>query len=124
MKHIQRHPSSANHLIAVGAALMSFMVGIFLMKGCQNKQTSIRNNQPFQQQEINDLKIRIEQLERHMVSRKLKPSQEIYKRANTGHIKSVTLRIGTKDDRLRIYWTDGSKSDLPCTKEQSIWVCG
>ena len=124
MKHVQRHPSSVNQLIAGGMALMSFMVGIFLMKGCQQKQTSIRNNQPFQQQEINDLKIRIEQLEIHLASQKLKSSQERLKGPNNGHIKSITLRIGTKDDRLRIYWKDDSNSDLPCTKEQSIWVCG
>jgi len=25
---------------------------------------------------------------------------------------------------LRIYWADGSTSDLPCTKEQGTWACG
>ncbi len=39
-------------------------------------------------------------------------------------IKEVTFRIGTEDDRLRIYWSDGRKTDLPCTKEQNIWACG
>ena len=39
-------------------------------------------------------------------------------------IKEVTFRIGTEDDRLRIYWSDGRKTDLPCTKDQNIWVCG
>lgn len=41
-----------------------------------------------------------------------------------GVIKSLTLRMGSEDDRLRIYWADGSKTDLPCTKEQSTFVCG
>ncbi|MEB3335196.1 MAG: hypothetical protein VKP70_09440 [Cyanobacteriota bacterium] len=41
-----------------------------------------------------------------------------------GVIKSLTLRLGSEDDRLRIYWGDGSQTDLPCTKEQSTYVCG
>ena len=41
-----------------------------------------------------------------------------------GVIKSLTFRLGSEDDRLRIYWADGSKTDLPCTKEQSTYVCG
>jgi hypothetical protein len=32
--------------------------------------------------------------------------------------------MGSDDDRLRIYWADGSRTDLPCTKEQSTFVCG
>jgi hypothetical protein len=39
-------------------------------------------------------------------------------------VKSLTLRTGTEDDRLRIYWADGSSSDLPCTQEQNTLVCG
>jgi hypothetical protein len=39
-------------------------------------------------------------------------------------IKSLTLRSGTEDDRLRIYWADGTRTDIPCTKEQATLVCG
>ncbi len=41
-----------------------------------------------------------------------------------GPVKSLTLRSGSSDDRLRIYWADGSTSNLPCTKEQGTLVCG
>jgi hypothetical protein len=41
-----------------------------------------------------------------------------------GVIKSLTFRLGTEDDRLRIYWADGSRTDIPCTKEQATYVCG
>jgi hypothetical protein len=41
-----------------------------------------------------------------------------------GPIKSITFRSGTADDRLRIYWENGTSSDLPCTQEQATWVCG
>jgi hypothetical protein len=34
------------------------------------------------------------------------------------------MRTGTDDDRLRIYWADGTKTDLPCTREQATYVCG
>ncbi len=39
-------------------------------------------------------------------------------------IKSVTFRMDSKDDRLRIYWSDGRKTDLQCSKEQATWACG
>ena len=39
-------------------------------------------------------------------------------------IKSLTLRLRSDDDRLRIYWQDGKVSDFPCTKEQRTWACG
>ena len=39
-------------------------------------------------------------------------------------MKSLTYRSGSDDDRLRIYWADGTSSDLPCTKEQATWACG
>ena len=41
-----------------------------------------------------------------------------------GPVTSLTLRLGTVDDRLRIYWEDGSTTNLPCTEEQNTWVCG
>ena len=44
--------------------------------------------------------------------------------APAGVIRSLTYRSGTADDRLRIYWADGSVSDLPCTKEQATLACG
>ncbi|WP_143703320.1 hypothetical protein [Prochlorococcus marinus] len=40
------------------------------------------------------------------------------------YIKSLTFRLGSEDDRLRIYWSDGEKTDLPCTEDENIWACG
>ena len=46
-------------------------------------------------------------------------------RTPAGPIRSLTLRLGTADDRLRLYWADGQTSDLLCTKEgQNTWGCG
>ncbi len=40
------------------------------------------------------------------------------------YIKSLTFRIGTEDDRLRIYWSNGRTTDLPCSEDETIWACG
>ena len=42
-----------------------------------------------------------------------------------GPLRSLTLRIGTKDDRLRMYWADGQTSNLICSQEgKGVWACG
>ena len=42
-----------------------------------------------------------------------------------GPLRSLTLRLGTDDDRLRLYWADGQESDLICSQEgEGIWACG
>ena len=77
--------------------------------------------------EINEIKIKLSEIEKI-----IKPNQNknlINKSVqnnlkNSSPIKSITFRIGSNDDRLRIYWEDGQKTDLPCSKEESIWVCG
>ncbi len=43
---------------------------------------------------------------------------------NNSRINTLTFRLGTADDRLRIYWMDGGISDLPCEKEETTWICG
>ncbi len=98
-------------------------IGTLLINGCQNKQKIQSNNQASQIEEINRLKLRVTELERQIGSRTKHSSSNHFKNT-TSLIKSITFRIGTTDDRLRIYWSDGSTNNLPCTKEQSIWVCG
>ena len=46
-------------------------------------------------------------------------------KAPAGPIRSLTLRVGTDDDRLRLYWADGQTSDLVCSEEgKGTWACG
>ena len=46
-------------------------------------------------------------------------------KAPAGPIRSLTLRLGTDDDRLRLYWADGQTSDLICSEEgKGTWACG
>tara|TARA_Y100001968_G_scaffold67200_1_gene58048 strand:- start:25212 stop:25523 length:312 start_codon:yes stop_codon:yes gene_type:complete len=101
---------------------------ILLVLGCSQKEKFQENDTLIDYQadieyEINQLKIKVSQLEELIQSKysenKFKPIVN-----NPNQIKSITIRIGSEDDRIRIYWKDGSKTDLPCTKEQKIWACG
>ncbi len=98
-------------------------LGIICLSGCQENNSRIYSESLKNSQEINQLDKRIQELEIHLGKKNLGAEGKESK-APAGPIKSLTFRLGSKDDRLRIYWADGSNSDLPCTKEQSIWVCG
>ena len=76
-----------------------------------------------QREAINRLEQRLDQLERQ-VGEPLPPTSDSSDKIPAGPVSSITLRTGTSDDRLRIYWADGTRSDLPCTKEQNTWACG
>ena len=103
----------------VGLACLT--VTLLTLSGCQSGP---KPPSPSDQAEaINRLELRLEQLERRM-GQQLPPPSDPSNKVPVGPIKSLTLRTGTVDDRLRIYWADGSTSDLPCTREQSTWACG
>jgi hypothetical protein len=70
------------------------------------------------------LELRLDQLERRLEdeSRGAAPKDA---RTPAGPLQSLTLRIGSDDDRLRLYWADGQRSDLSCSKEGTgVWACG
>ncbi len=74
---------------------------------------------------IDQLELKIQQLEQRLNKADLRPdTADPAGKPPAGVVKSLTLRTDTEDDRLRIYWADGSKTDLPCTKEQTTLVCG
>jgi len=77
-------------------------------------------------QRIDQLNLKIEQLEQRLnkLANERHDGSDRQGKPPAGRIKSLTLRTGTEDDRLRIYWADGSTTDLPCTKEQATFVCG
>jgi hypothetical protein len=85
--------------------------------GCQS-------NPPQDSQQIQRLELRLQQLEQRLNGLQSPSLGDPSARVPIGPIKSITFRTGTADDRLRIYWDNGTRSDLPCTKEQSTWVCG
>jgi outer membrane murein-binding lipoprotein Lpp len=77
-------------------------------------------------QRIDQLNLKIEQLEQRLnkLASERHAGSDSQGKPPSGRIKSLTLRTGTEDDRLRIYWADGGTTDLPCTKEQATFVCG
>ena len=93
---------------------------VLALSGCGSKTAPDNNTQ---REAINRLEQRLEQLERQ-VGEQLPPPSDNSNKVPAGPVSSITLRTGTSDDRLRIYWADGTRSDLPCTKEQNTWACG
>ncbi len=88
-----------------------------LVTACQRGPTA-------ESQRLDQLQLRVDQLEKRLsLSHANDPSDRSGK-SPAGVVKSLTFRMGSQDDRLRIYWADGSTSDLPCTKEQGTWACG
>ena len=74
--------------------------------------------------ELDRLDRRLSELERR-VGTTASDQTDTDPRTPAGPIRSLTLRLGTEDDRLRLYWADGQTSDLLCTEEgQQTWACG
>ena len=106
-------------------AIKSLAIGIllFAINGCVENKSNSKFDSNKSTEAITKLEKRVADLELQL-GKRVSDYQNDQNKAPQGPIKSLTFRLGTKDDRLRIYWADGSNSDLPCTKEQSIWVCG
>lgn len=98
--------------------LAGCLLSLGLTSGCQRQPSA-------ESQRLDRLDLKIQQLEQRL--NKVSQQGDGADRSGkppAGVIKSLTLRMGSEDDRLRIYWADGSRTDLPCTKEQSTFVCG
>ena len=104
---------AARGLVGVAAVLA------MALAGCQQRSNP-------EAQRIDQLNLKIEQLEQRLnkLASERRDGSERQGKPPSGRIKSLTLRTGSEDDRLRIYWADGSTTDLPCTKEQATFVCG
>lgn len=73
---------------------------------------------------IEQLERRINTLEQELQELK-SPSGDADSKTPAGPLRSLTLRIGTEDDRLRMYWADGQTSNLICSQEgKGVWACG
>ena len=111
-----RLPNPPRTARLAGTALLG---ACLLLAGCDKKPSA-------ESMRIDQLELKIQQLEKRLNKLPL-TTPDTSDRAGkppAGVIKSLTLRSGTEDDRLRIYWADGSRTDLPCTKEQTTFICG
>ena len=109
--------------LQIGTLSMAALISALglVITGCGQKQGS--PNAIDQTEAIKRLDYRLQQLEQRMGD-SASPGIDPGEKTPTGPVKSLTLRMGTVDDRLRIYWADGTTSNLPCTKEQNTWACG
>lgn len=100
-------------------ALVLAMALPLLLSSCQQAPSK-------EAERIDQLNLKIQQLEQRInkLSSEHQDGADPRGKPPAGVIKSLTIRTGSDDDRLRIYWGDGSTTDLPCTKEQSTFVCG
>lgn len=103
---------------ALGLVASLLLVG-WAVSGCQRGPSA-------ESERLDRVDLKIQQLEQRINKLSVRSEDGADKpgKPPAGVIKSLTLRMGSEDDRLRIYWADGSKTDLPCTKEQSTFVCG
>ena len=82
------------------------------------------NDKPSANASIEKLERRIIQLEQELQELR-SPVGDPASKTPAGPLRSLTLRIGTEDDRLRMYWADGQTSNLICSKEgKGVWACG
>ena len=117
-----RQPRHQPCRLARSLPLLSLaLVGSLAVAGCQPKPTAgLREIQQRQEQ----LDLKLQQLEQKLNTLTPRDGADSAGKPPAGPVKSLTFRSGTDDDRLRIYWADGTSSDLPCTKEQATLVCG
>ncbi len=88
-----------------------------LLVGCEKKPS-------LESQRIDQLEFKIQQLESRLNKVSAQNPAPGNGKQPLGRIKSLTYRTGASENRLRIYWADGSQSDLECTQEQTTLACG
>ena len=119
-----QHPSATLHRHHYRAPLLALAAAL-LLAGCQFGPGD-RQKPSVESQRIDELEFKLQQLEQRLnkVSAERSDGDDKAGKPPAGVVKSLTLRSGTDDDRLRIYWSDGSTTDLPCTREQATLACG
>jgi len=94
------------------------LLAAMALSGCERKGNE-------QSRRIDQLELKIQQLEARInqISSQVKQPQQ-GPRVPKGAIKSLTYRTAEDGNRLRIYWADGSQTDLECNQEQATLACG
>nr|YP_002049313.1 hypothetical protein PCC_0685 [Paulinella chromatophora]ABH09260.1 ABC transporter [Paulinella chromatophora]ACB43103.1 hypothetical protein PCC_0685 [Paulinella chromatophora] len=115
--------TSSNRYFYPLLAFCSIVVSLTFAGYCNFRLTRIHN------ESLKKIELRVNELEKSISLRAL---NELKNESTSspegsqidGPVKSLTFRIGTADDRLRIYWANNSITNLPCTSEQGTWACG
>ena len=93
------------------------LAAALLLVGCQRGPSA-------ESERLDRLELRMQQLEQRQARPGAGDTADRAGKPPAGPVKSLTFRMGSADDRLRIYWADGTSSDLPCTKEPGTGACG
>ncbi|MEB3322168.1 MAG: hypothetical protein VKI81_05035 [Synechococcaceae cyanobacterium] len=91
--------------------------GSLLLAGCEQKPSaeSVR---------IDQLDLKIQQLEQRLNKVGTADPADSAGRPPAGPVKSLTYRTTSEGNQLRIYWADGTQTDLECNQEQATLACG
>jgi hypothetical protein len=107
-------PPLRRSFLPVIAALVS---GGLLLGGCQRGTDAERAR-------IDQLELKIQQLEKRLNTIAVPDPTDRAGKPPAGPVKSLTYRTTDAGNRLRIYWSDGSTTDLECNQEQATLACG
>ena len=98
-------------------------VACLTISGCSPGPSSTSGD-PSKRAALERLELRVNQLERKLSTTPPRDGN-LDPNVPAGPLQSLTLRLGTDDDRLRLYWADGQSSDLICSEEgKGVWACG
>ncbi len=101
------------------AALLGLPLLAMALAGCPAQDVGTERGE-----KLDQIEQRLQQIEQRLASPGRIDPADSKGKPPAGVVKSLTFRMGSEDDRLRIYWADGTTSDLPCTREQGTWACG
>ena len=103
--------------------MLVFSATTGVLAGC-NTSSGVNGSTPDNSAALEQLELRVNQLERDLKDVQ-RPAIETDSKTPPGPLRSLTLRLGTYDDRLRLYWADGQESNLICSQEgKGTWACG
>ena len=103
--------------------MLVFSATAGVLAGC-NSSSRVNESTPDNSAALEQLELRVNQLERDLKDIE-RPALETDSKTPPGPLRSLTLRLGTDDDRLRLYWADGQESNLLCSQEgKGTWACG
>jgi hypothetical protein len=111
--------ASSAPLLALAATAAT--ASVLVLGACQFKPSSA-DLQLQQRQE--QLELKLQQLEQRLNAISPRDGADPSGKPPAGPVKSLTYRTGDQGNRLRIYWSNGSTTDLECNQEQATLACG
>jgi hypothetical protein len=103
--------------MAPRSSAVLLLLGALLLAGCERKPSP-------EQVRIDQLEFKIQQLEQRLNRVATPDPADSAGKPPSGPVKSLTYRTTDQGNQLRIYWADGTRTDLECNQEQATLACG